>query len=58
LKLFAAAPLQGMMFSSLPAALLGNGTRQIEVLDLSENAVLGGVLPTEYASWSNLTVFR
>lgn len=46
------------MFSSLPAALAGNGTRQLEVMDLSGNAVMGGVLPAEFAGWSNLTVFQ
>ncbi|WIA22988.1 hypothetical protein OEZ86_009906 [Tetradesmus obliquus] len=49
---------KGLIFNSLPAALAGNGTRQLEVMDLSGSTVMGGVLPAEFAGWSNLTVFR
>jgi hypothetical protein len=50
--------LQGLVFNALPDALAGNGTRQLEVLDISGRAVLGGSLPAAYSSWSNLTVFK
>jgi hypothetical protein len=53
-----AANLQGMMFNYLPAALAGNGTTQLEVLDLSGNTVMGGELPAAFAGWTNLTVFK
>jgi hypothetical protein len=52
------ASLQGLVFDALPASLAGNGTRQLEVLDLSGSAVLGGSLPAVYSSWSNLTKFK
>ncbi len=43
-------------FTSLPVAL-ANMTR-LEVLDLMEANVFGGVLPPEYSAWTNLTTFR
>lgn len=49
--------MQGMTFSSLPAALAINGTH-LEVFDLLYSQVLGGVLPGEYGAWTNLTTFR
>jgi hypothetical protein len=48
--------LQGLAFNSLPAVLANNTV--LEQLDLSGNQVMGGVLPEQYLSWTNLTVFR
>jgi hypothetical protein len=50
------AALQGLLFSSLPPGL-GNGT-VLEVFDLWGSQVLGGTLPSEYSTWTNMGVFK
>lgn len=48
--------LQGLWFSSLPPGL-SNGT-VLEVFDLWGNQIMGGTLPSEYSTWTNLGVFK